>query len=163
MEKSIVSVSFVCLGNICRSPLAQGVFEDLLEREGLLEKVMVSSAGVGNWHVGAEPDARMQKTAKARGIVMRSRAQQIVATDFRRLDLVLAMDRSNMDALMHTAPTDGEREKLKMFRSFDPEANGDLDVPDPYYGGDKGFDLVFNIVHRTCPKILQYLREHYRF
>jgi protein-tyrosine phosphatase len=109
MEKSIVSVSFVCLGNICRSPLAQGVFEDLLEREGLLEKVMVSSAGVGNWHVGAEPDARMQKTAKARGIVMRSRAQQIVATDFRRLDLVLAMDRSNMDALMHTAPTDGER------------------------------------------------------
>jgi len=163
MEKSIVSVSFVCLGNICRSPLAQGVFEDLLEREGLLDRVMVSSAGVGNWHVGAEPDARMQKTAKARGIVMRSRAQQIQASDFRQLDLILAMDQSNMDALMHTARTDAEREKLKMFRSFDPDANGDLDVPDPYYGGDQGFDLVFNIVHRSCPEILQYLRERYRF
>ncbi len=161
MEKSIVSVSFVCLGNICRSPLAQGIFEDLLEREGLVEKVMVSSAGVGHWHVGAEPDARMQKTANDRGISLQSRAQQIQSSDFRGLDLILAMDQSNMDALLHTAPSDSAREKLKMFRSFDPEADGDLDVPDPYYGGDKGFDLVFNIVHRTCPKVLEYLREQH--
>jgi len=161
MEKSIVSVSFVCLGNICRSPLAQGVFEDLLEREGLVDKVMVSSAGVGHWHVGAEPDRRMQKTANSHGVFLRSRAQQIQAVDFKRLDLILAMDRSNMDSLQHTAPSDSERKKLKMFRSFDPEAKDDLNVPDPYYGGDQGFDLVFNIVHRTCPKILDYLKKQY--
>ena len=71
------------------------------------------------------------------------------------------MDRSNMDSLQHTAPSDSERKKLKMFRSFDPEAKDDLNVPDPYYGGDQGFDLVFNIVHRTCPKILDYLKKQY--
>jgi protein-tyrosine phosphatase len=152
-----VKVSFVCLGNICRSPLAQGVFEYIVKQQGFDEKIEISSAGTGNWHVGKPPDPRMQATAKQHGVTMKSRARQFVAEDFDRLDLVLAMDRSNEEDLRRMCRSPAAEKKLRLFRSFDPESKGGEDVPDPYYGGIDGFDTVFQIVHRTCPEILKYI------
>ena len=155
---STVEVCFVCLGNICRSPLAQGVFETLVKQEGLQDRIIISSAGTSHWHVGGPPDPRMQQTARQHGIHLNSRARQFQAADFKQMDLVLAMDHSNLDALQQMRPASELHDKLFLFRSFDPENNGDLDVPDPYYGGDKGFETVYQMVERTCPKVLQHLQ-----
>ena len=152
-------ICFVCLGNICRSPLAEGVFQALINDQGLENQIIVHSAGTGGWHVGASPDARMQATARNKGIKLTSRAQQIEAGDIRRFDLVLAMDRSNLETMEYLVSPEMAAKKLRLFRSFDPEADGDLDVPDPYYGGDAGFEHVFQIVHRTCPPILDYVKS----
>jgi protein-tyrosine phosphatase len=153
-----VKVCFVCLGNICRSPLAQGVFESLVKSEGLQDRIIISSAGVGNWHVGNPPDPRMQQTANSHGIHLSSHARQFQATDFKLMDLVLAMDCSNLNALKQIRPATELNDKLFLFRSFDPDSKDDLEVPDPYYGGGKGFEIVYQIVERTCPKILEHLK-----
>ena len=156
---STLEVCFVCLGNICRSPLAQGVFESLVKEEGLQDRIIISSAGTGHWHVGNPPDARMQQTARAHGIHLNSRARQFESSDFKQMDLVLAMDHSNLNDLKRMRPAAELQDKLFLFRSFDPEHNDDLDVPDPYYGGDKGFETVYQIVERTCPKVLDHLKQ----
>jgi low molecular weight protein-tyrosine phosphatase len=155
----MIEVRFVCLGNICRSPLAQGVFEKLIAQEGLQREILVSSAGTGGWHIGKPPDERMQQTANKYGIQLNSRGQQFQGSDFQDVDLILAMDHSNLMALEQISPDPKQTEKLRLFRSFDPEADGDLDVPDPYYGGGKGFEIVYQIVERTCPRILNYLKN----
>jgi protein-tyrosine phosphatase len=157
--KSTVKVCFVCLGNICRSPLAQGIFEALVKNEGLQDQIIISSAGVGNWHVGNPPDSRMQKTAQKYGINLNSRAQQFQTADFKEMDLVLAMDKSNLNALQQMGPESELKDKLFLFRTFDSENNNNLEVPDPYYGGDNGFEMVYQIVERTCPKVLEYLKR----
>ena len=156
---STVEVCFVCLGNICRSPLAQGVFESLVKEEGLQDRIIISSAGVGGWHVGNPPDSRMQQTARAHGIHLNSRARQFQSSDFKQMDLVLAMDHSNLSALQQMRPAPELEGKLFLFRSFDPQNNNDLEVPDPYYGGGKGFETVYQIVERTCPKVLEHLKK----
>jgi protein-tyrosine phosphatase len=155
---SIVKVCFVCLGNICRSPLAQGVFEALVKEEGLQDCIIISSAGVSAWHVGNTPDGRMQQTARDHGIHLNSRARQFQSSDFEQMDLVLAMDHSNLSALKQMRPELVLQDKLFLFRSFDPQHNNDLEVPDPYYGGGKGFETVYQIVHRTCPNVLDHLK-----
>jgi len=152
-------ICFVCLGNICRSPLAEGVFQTLINQQGLENQIIIHSAGTGGWHVGASPDARMLATARKKGVQLTSRAQQIEAGDIRRFDLVLAMDRSNLESMEYLCSPEMAAKKLRLFRSFDPEADGDLDVPDPYYGRDDGFEHVFQIVHRTCPPILDYVKS----
>jgi protein-tyrosine phosphatase len=157
----IAKISFVCLGNICRSPLAQGIFQDLVNREKLDQKIFVSSAGTGNWHIGSLPDKRMRQTAQSKGIKLTSRAQQFQSQDFNQFNLVLAMDHSNLARLIEIAPSNLHQDKLMLFRSFDPESNGEQDVPDPYYGGAKGFDEVYQMVKRTCPKILAYTKSHF--
>lgn len=158
-----IEICFVCLGNICRSPLAEGVFQHLVNTQNLQEQILIHSAGTGNWHVGAPPDARMGATAKKRGITLCSTAQQFQPGDFRRYDLVLAMDRSNLQTLQYMCTPEVADRKLKLFRSFDPQSNGDADedVPDPYYGGDSGFEHVFEIVSRTCPQILDYIKTRF--
>ena len=157
MNKTL-SVCFVCHGNICRSPLAQGIMESLVRQEGLEKKILVSSAGVSGWHVGEPPDNRMQDTAKKHGISLNSRARHFQATDYKELDLVLAMDQSNLNTLKSLGSDFEAREKLFLFRSFDPQNDGNLEVPDPYYGGDQGFELVYEMVARTCPNILDHLK-----
>lgn len=152
-------ICFVCLGNICRSPLAEGVFQALINKEGLENQIIIHSAGTGNWHVGAAPDARMQATARNKGIHLASRGQQIQVGDIRRYDLILAMDQSNLEAIEYLCSPETAAKKIRLFRSFDPEVDGDLDVPDPYYGMDDGFEHVFQIVHRTCPPILEYVKS----
>ncbi len=155
----MIHICFVCLGNICRSPLAEGVFKSLIQQEGLQEEIRVSSAGVGSWHIGELPDERMLQTAQKNGIQLTSRARQFQPEDFEETDLILAMDRSNLTALEQMCPSPEAIEKIRLFRSFDPLAEGDLDVPDPYYGGNQGFDNVFEMVGRTCPEILDFIRK----
>ncbi|MGP0565265.1 low molecular weight protein-tyrosine-phosphatase [Nitrospina sp. 32_T5] len=156
-----IEICFVCLGNICRSPLAEGVFQHLVNSQKLQEKIIIDSAGTGNWHVGSPPDRRMESTARKKGVRLTSIAQQFQPGDFRRFDLVIAMDRSNLQSLEYMCPPEVAGQKLKLFRSFDPQANGDLDVPDPYYGGQSGFEDVFEIVNRTCPQILEYIKTRF--
>lgn len=136
------SILFVCTGNICRSPLAEAHFADL----GGAGAVRVDSAGIGNWHAGEPADARMRRTAQRHGLTIRHRARMIESSDIESFDLILAMDRTHHRHLVAMAPRE-HKHKVRMFREFDPAGNGD--VPDPYYGGDTGFEHVWEIVDRT--------------
>lgn len=151
----MIQVCFVCLGNICRSPTAHGVMEHLVREQGVADLIAVGSAGTGGWHVGARPDRRAQETALRRGFALPGVAEHFMAADFARYDHVLAMDRSNLESLRSLARTREERAKVQLFRAYDPEATPDDDeVPDPYYGGPEGFELVFDMCERTCAALL---------
>jgi protein-tyrosine phosphatase len=153
-------VLFVCLGNICRSPTAEAVMRELVRREGLEGAIEVDSAGTGDWHVGDPPDRRSAEAAARRGLVMDGAARQVLAGDFDEWDLLLAMDRENHRSLLALAPDDDARGKVRMLREYDLEAvaAGDLDVPDPYYGGERGFEDVLDLVERACRSLLDELR-----
>lgn len=152
-----VSVCFVCLGNICRSPTAEAVFRALLAREGLASHVLVDSAGTADYHVGEPPDARSRAAARARGIRVEGLGRQFRATDFARFDHVIAMDGENERALLALAPGPAERRKVARLRRFESEPDH-LDVPDPYYGGSGGFDRVLDICEAGCEGLLARLR-----
>ncbi len=150
---------FVCLGNICRSPTAEGIMRDLVEQEGMQEEVEVDSAGTGSWHVGSAPDERASAAAQARGVVLAGAARQVRRSDFEDFDLLLAMDRTNRDDLRLLAPDDQARQKVRLLRDFDPASDGrSLDVPDPYYGAEGGFDEVFELVRAACEALLEEIR-----
>jgi len=152
----LVKVLFVCLGNICRSPTAEGVFRDLVESEGLADRIGVDSAGTGAWHIGQPPDSRAQAAARRRGIdLSRQRARQVRADDFSRFDYVIGMDRSNHADLAMMAGPDG-RDRLHMFMEFAPEA-GVREVPDPYYGG--GFEEVLDLIQAASAGLLADIRR----
>jgi protein-tyrosine phosphatase len=155
-----VRVLFVCLGNICRSPTAEGVMRSLIEREGMQADVSVDSAGTGAWHVGSPPDARATSAARSRGIALDGRARQVRAPDFDDFDLIVAMDRSNQRDLIAIAPYGDAREKVRLLREFDlaDTGLGDLDVPDPYYGGGEHFEEVLDIVTSGCEGLLEEIR-----
>ena len=154
-------VLFVCLGNICRSPTAEGVMRALVAEAGLQEEIELDSAGTGAWHVGEPPDARATAAALARGIVLDGEARQVRVADFERFDLILAMDGSNLHALRQLAPDDAAREKVRLLREFDPSSAGlhDLDVPDPYYDSQRGFEIGLDQVQAACEGLLEYVRE----
>jgi len=156
MNKTL-NVCFVCHGNICRSPLAQGVMESLVKQEGLEKTIFISSAGVSGWHVGEPPDNRVQKTAQKHGVTLDSRARHFQAHDFKQMDMVLAMDHSNLETLKAMRPLADTQDKLFLFRSFDPENKGDLEVPDPYYGGKQGFENVLDLLEDACQGLLEYV------
>jgi len=147
---------FVCLGNICRSPTAEGVMRKLVRERGLEDEVTIDSAGLGDWHVGNPPDARATEAARRRGVALDGAARQVRASDFADHDLVLAMDRQNLDALRALAPDDESRAKVRLLREFDPASAGrkDLEVPDPYYGAERGFDEVLDLVEAACEGLL---------
>ncbi len=151
---------FVCLGNICRSPTAEGVMRALVEREGLAQEIELESAGTGSWHVGSAPDARAARAARARGIALAGSARQVRVEDFEDFDLVLAMDRENVRDLGRIAPGEPERAKVRLLREFDPASAsaGQLEVPDPYYAAAGGFDEVFEIVQAACEGLLSHVR-----
>ncbi len=151
-------ILFVCMGNICRSPTAEGVMRRLLDEEGLADRVHVESAGTGGWHVGEPPDERATLAARRRGIALAGAAQQVRPADFRSFDLLIAMDRENLRELLAIAPDEEAAEKVRLLREFDPAASGDLDVPDPYYGGDRGFETVLDLVEAACRGLLDELR-----
>lgn len=152
-----VRLLFVCLGNICRSPLAEGVFAHLARDAGVDELFEVDSAGTGAWHVGEAPDPRSVETAASKGIELIGHARKVTPTDFSTFDLILAMDHDNLRDLERLRGQEGSKAKLTLLLQFDPEARGDLNVPDPYYGGPDGFDRVFEMVHRACGTLLQEL------
>ena len=155
--KHDVSILFVCLGNICRSPLGEGVLAHRLEEEDLSNRVRVDSAGTGAWHQGEPPDPRSTEVAIRHGITLRGRARRVSAEDFHEFDYILAMDRTNLEDLRHLESQGEGGALLTLFREFDPQQDGDLDVPDPYYGGPDGFDLMFDMVDRTCTAFVKHL------
>jgi protein-tyrosine phosphatase len=152
---------FVCMGNICRSPTAEGVMRRLLDEAGLADRVELDSAGTGGWHVGAPPDERATAAAARRGTTLDGAARQVVDADFARFDLLLAMDRDNLAELHRRAPDDDARARARLLREFDPASAGapDLDVPDPYYGGPQGFDTVLDQVEAACRGLLAEVRR----
>jgi protein-tyrosine phosphatase len=154
-------ILFVCMGNICRSPTAEGVMRGLLRAEGLDAAVEIESAGTGGWHAGSAPDERAVAAARLRDVVVEGAARQVTAEDFERFDLLLAMDRENERELLARAPDRQARAKVRLLREFDPAsvAAGDLDVPDPYYGGPHGFDRVLDQVEAACRGLLDEVRS----
>lgn len=154
-----MNISFVCLGNICRSPTAEAVMRHLVAREGFEGRVRIESAGTGSWHVGHPPDARSREEALRRGITMGGVARRFEVSDFHRLDLILAMDHQNAADLVALAPDEGSREKVRLLRVFDRAlgAEADLAVPDPYYGGPDGFADVFDMVEAACAGLLDHI------
>ena len=153
-------ILFVCLGNICRSPTAEGVMRHVLREEGLEDSIEVDSAGTGGWHVGAPPDERATEAAGRRSIELSGAARKFGPDDFDQFDLILAMDEENRRDLLDLAPDDEARAKVRMLREFDPASEGDadLDVPDPYYGGDEGFDHVLDLVEAATRGLVEELR-----
>lgn len=149
------SVLFVCLGNICRSPLAEGVFRHLVEERGLTERFSIDSAGTGDWHMGQPPDERSMRVASDHGITLSGAARRVRAEDLERFDVVLAMDTDNLRYLRQLADGSG-RARLHLLRDFDPEADSP-DVPDPYFEGPSGFESVYRMVRRACEELLERL------
>jgi protein-tyrosine phosphatase len=155
----VIRVCFVCLGNICRSPTAEAVMVRLLGEAGLTDRVHVSSAGTGDWHLGEPADRRTAAAAARRGYALDDHhAQQFTAADFARCDLIVAMDQQNQRDLLAMAPDDAARAKVRLLRSFDPAAPPGADVPDPYYGGAHGFEEVLDICERACRGLIEHLR-----
>ncbi|MFO8046769.1 MAG: low molecular weight protein-tyrosine-phosphatase [Halomonas sp.] len=145
-------VLFVCLGNICRSPTAEGMFRRLLDDRGLAHRVQVDSCGIGDWHVGKAPDPRAHEAAARRGIDLSAlRARQLAADDFARFDYLLAMDHDNLAAMRALAPA-GFESHLGLFLDF--AGPPDRAVPDPYYGGEQGFDEVLDLVEQGALGLL---------
>ncbi len=154
---SKVKVLFVCMGNICRSPLAHGLFEHRVRQAGLTDRIGIDSAGTHAYHVGNSPDPRSQQTAIRHGIDLSSqRARQVKVSDFEIFDYVLAMDRDNQAILSSQCPEE-HRHKLHLFLEFAPQL-AETEVPDPYYGGDQGFEHVLDLVESACEGLLEDIR-----
>jgi len=155
-----VRILFVCLGNICRSPTAEGVMRRLVREHGLEGEIEIDSAGTGAWHVGSPPDPRSTQAARRRGTILEGAARQVTAADFERFDLLLAMDATNLHELRQRAPDEAARKKVRLLPEFDPASADaiDLDVPDPYYGGPRGFDTVLDLVEAACAGLLEEIR-----
>ncbi len=150
---------FVCLGNICRSPTAEGVFQHLVNERDLQPYFEVDSAGTSAYHVGESANSKSQQTAKQHGITLHSKARQFESFDLDYFDLVLAMDQENLTNIKRMNNGNMENVEIGMLRDFDPEP-GDGEVPDPYYGGIQGFENVFQIVKRSCVNLLDRLEPN---
>lgn len=150
-EQRPCRVLFVCLGNICRSPLAEGVFLHLAQSRGSANKYQVDSAGTGGWHIGKPADPRSLAVAAKHGVDLPSRARQVSRDDLEEFDLIIPMDRANREDLIALG---GDPAKIKLLRAWDPEGGPDAEVPDPYYGEDDGFDRVYAMCERACEGML---------
>jgi protein-tyrosine phosphatase len=159
-----MKILFVCMGNICRSPLAEGLFLHLARERGLSDRFEVDSCGIGDWHVGHDPDPRSQAVANKNGITLQCRARQVeTPDDFETFDLILAMDRSNRRDLRELSPEE-HHGKIHLMREWDPDAGtGDEgegpEVPDPYYGGPQGFEDMYAMLRRSCERLLDELES----
>jgi protein-tyrosine phosphatase len=148
----VIRVVFVCTGNICRSPTAEAVLRHLVEEAGLSDAIDVGSAGTGGWHVGDDADVRSLRALRSRGYHLRHRARQFRPHWFDEHEVVVALDQGHVDELRRMRP-DAE---VRLLRDWDPEGPGD--VPDPYYGGEDGFEEVLDMVERSCEGLLEELR-----
>lgn len=154
----MVKVLFVCMGNICRSPSAHGVFQDLVNREGLKDRFEIDSCGTLDFHTGNSPDPRSQRTAKERGFdISHLRARQFNAQDFKYFDYVIAMDHDNLYELRQACP-DALHDKLQLFCAY-ATLHSEEEVPDPYYGGPQGFEHVFDLILDASEGLLQHIRQ----
>jgi protein-tyrosine phosphatase len=154
-----ISVLFVCLGNICRSPLAEAIFKHKVKERGWDEFIYADSCGTSNYHIGGNPDARTIANATKNGIEIDHCGRQFSAEDFESFDYILAMDSSNHKNIMRLDNSSKFAAKVQMMRTFDP--NGEGDVPDPYYGGERGFQEVFDILDRSLENFLAHLEQEH--
>ena len=158
---SKVSVLFVCLGNICRSPTAHGVFQGMVNGSGFGDAIQVDSAGTGDWHIGHSPDQRTAQVAASKGYDLSElRARLVTSEDFQLFDYVIAMDKANLSDLRAMQPAD-YRGYLGLFLDFSTQ-NGHSEVPDPYYGGEDGFELVFTLVEEASQGLLQHIQANHQ-
>jgi protein-tyrosine phosphatase len=157
MSDTTIRICFVCLGNICRSPLAEGVMGRLVADAGLEGDIHVDSAGTAAYHAGEPPDSRSISVALDRcGIALEGRARRVMPSDFESFDWIFAMDASNLRDLEHRRRHRGGKARLSLLRTFDPMALGDDgDIPDPYYGEEDGFDLIYDQIERSCRAFLE--------
>jgi len=155
MEKK--KILFVCLGNICRSPSAEAVFNGVIRKEGLANQFEVDSAGTSGWHAGEPADQRMQSHAIKRGYNLTSISRKFILSDFDYFDLIVAMDDSNLENLKRMARNQKDQSKLCKMTDFSREFDYD-EVPDPYYGGSAGFELVLDLLEDSCEGLLEKLK-----
>lgn len=155
-----ISVLFVCMGNICRSPTAEGVFRQIVTGQHLDERIRIDSAGTHAYHIGEPPDRRAQAAALQRDIdLSRQVARRVDVTDFEAFDYILAMDRDNLQILRSLCPA-GHEHKLSLFLSFAPHL-GEEEVPDPYYGGERGFERVLDLIEAAAEGLLVDIRQRH--
>ena len=157
----MIKVLFVCLGNICRSPLAEGLFLHKVQAQGLENRFKIDSCGTGGWHVGNLPDPRSQEVATHYGVDLPSRARKLQLEDFKIYDYILAMDRSNRrDLEEKMINVDKAKAQIFLMRDFDSQGKGH-DVPDPYYGGSNGFYDVYDMLDRSSEALLDYIKQQH--
>ncbi len=153
------SILFVCMGNICRSPTAEGIFRHMIQEKGLTDLFELDSAGTHAYHVGASPDHRAQDAAESRGVDLSDlRGRKVTIDDFEKFDLVLAMDKDNLGMLKALCPT-AKADQLKLFLEFATDLSFD-EVPDPYYGGTKGFEKVFGMLENASLGLIEYIQKN---
>ncbi len=157
MENTKKKVLFVCLGNICRSPSAEAVFKHFVQKEGENDRFFIDSAGTSGWHAGEPADARMKRHAIKRGIELTSTSRQFIPEDFDRFDYIIAMDNENMAELKRLARNKNDLEKLSMMTDFSRKFNYH-EIPDPYYGGDEGFELVLDLLEDAAGGLLKHIK-----
>ena len=155
-----IKVLFVCMGNICRSPTADAVFRHLVKEAGVDHLIHVDSAGTHAYHIGNPPDHRAQNTALQRGYKMHDlRARAVQPNDFQEFDYILAMDKENLSLLQQRSPQQ-HLSKIQLFMQYSTQVNPDVEVPDPYFGGNQGFELVLDMVEEASQGLLAHLRNN---
>lgn len=159
-DKDKIKILFVCLGNICRSPAAEGVMKAVVESAGDSERFEIDSAGTGNYHIGDLPDRRMRIHAQRRGYNLTHICRQVRPSDFEEFDLIVAMDASNRRNLQLVAPTPEAEEKIIMMADFADLATKYDHIPDPYYEGAEGFELVLDLLESACDNLYQQLKKY---
>ena len=159
MKHSKHTILFICLGNICRSPAAEGIMKAMVEKEGLAGEFEIDSAGIGNWHVGQLPDSRMRKCGAAHGYRFDSHARQFQRSDFHRFDTIVVMDNENYRAITSMASTQADKDKVVRMADFLTEHREYTTVPDPYYGDESDFELVITLLEDACQGLLDELNQ----
>ena len=158
-KPSKYSVLFICLGNICRSPAAQAVMQAMVDERGLTDRFFIDSAGIGGWHIGDLPDKRMRVHARPRGYELTHRARKVNSADFEDFDLIVGMDAGNVDDLCSLAATIEQEKKVVMVGNYIRQYPNYDYVPDPYYEGSEGFELVLDLLEDSCDNLLNRILE----
>lgn len=162
MSKDTFRVLFVCLGNICRSPAAEGIFKSIIRSENLSDKIICESAGTAAYHTGSLPDSRMRSAAEKRGVILNSRARQIKPSDLENFDWIITMDEMNYQDVLSIDEAGKYSRKVIPFCTF-CKRHKDGFVPDPYYGGLSGFEHVLNLLEDGCMEMLKRIKEENPF
>lgn len=151
-------ILFVCLGNICRSPAAEGIMRHIVEKRGLTNDIDIDSAAIGPWHIGELPDARMRRCGARHGYAFNSRARQLTSADFGRFDLIVGMDHENIRAIRAKARNREDEQKIRLMADFLRHHPNHSTIPDPYYGGERGFELVIELLEDACEALADELQ-----
>ena len=154
----MTKVLFVCLGNICRSPLAKGILSQMIDEQALQDRITCDSCGTAAYHIGSPPDSRTIANAKENGLLLNHQARQFHRADFEEFDYILAMDRSNLSSIKQLDKYQANASKVSLMRNYDVEDVG-TDVPDPYYGGIADFQNVYDILYRSCRNLLNHIKN----